>query len=245
MAKTAFITGSEGAIGRALCRVFKHGGYMVIGLDLRGGDSGCDAFIEADLDRICLDDGYRKGVLAGIIGSLKGQGLDILVNNAALQVVKRTEDLLPDDLRRTMNINLIAPFLLVQGLLPELENAGGSVVNIGSIHARLTKPGFACYAASKAALEGLTRALAVDLGPRVRVNAVSPAAVDTPMLRDGFKGMEGPLRALSDMHPAGRIAGPEEVAHAALFLSSSDAGFITGTCMSLDGGIGSRLHDPE
>jgi NAD(P)-dependent dehydrogenase (short-subunit alcohol dehydrogenase family) len=102
-----------------------------------------------------------------------------------------------------------------------------------------------CYATSKAALVGLTRALAVDLGSRVRVNAINPAAVATPMLLDGFKGKEALYAALGGMHPLGRIAEPAEIAQVALFLASRKAAFITGAAFDVDGGILSRLHDPD
>ena len=115
---------------------------------------------------------------------------------------------------------------------------------MSSVHATATKPGFIAYATSKTALVGLTRSLAVDLGPRVRVNCILPAATDTPMLRAGFEGNPQGLAELGAMHPIGRIATPEEVAHVAVFLASKDAAVITGAAFAIDGGIGGRLHDP-
>jgi NAD(P)-dependent dehydrogenase (short-subunit alcohol dehydrogenase family) len=171
-------------------------------------------------------------------------GLSVLVNNAAVQILGRTEAVSVQDWEVTLRTNLVAPFMLAQALLPELERARGSVVNIASIHAVATKPGFVAYATSKAALVGLTRALAVDLGPRVRVNAVNPAATATPMLLAGFAGRERDLETLGRMHPLERIADPDEVARTALFLASDAASFITGSTLHIDGGIGARLHDP-
>ena len=135
-------------------------------------------------------------------------------------------------------------FLLIQGLLPELQQVEGSVVNIASIHATNTKPEFVCYATSKTALIGLTRSLAIDLGNKVRINAICPAATATPMLMAGFKGKGGEFQQLSQMHPLERIAQPEEVARVGLFLASPQASFITGASLKVDGGIGVRLHDP-
>jgi NAD(P)-dependent dehydrogenase (short-subunit alcohol dehydrogenase family) len=143
-----------------------------------------------------------------------------------------------------LNVNLVAPFLLVQALLQELENANGSVINIASIHAQVTKPEFVCYATSKTALVGLTRSMAVDLGGRVRINSICPAAVSTPMLMAGFEGKDDRFKELSRMHPLGRIGTPDEIAQVALFLASPAASFITGAAINVDGGIGSRLHDP-
>jgi NAD(P)-dependent dehydrogenase (short-subunit alcohol dehydrogenase family) len=119
------------------------------------------------------------------------------------------------------------------------------VVNIASVHAQLTKPGFAAYATSKSALVGLTRSLAVDLEGVVRVNCISPGATGTPMLVAGFEGREEALSQLGQCHPLGRIAAPEEVARVAVFLASDDASFIDGAVLDVDGGIGARLHDPE
>ena len=143
-----------------------------------------------------------------------------------------------------MNVNLTAPFRLSQAFLADLEAARGTILNIGSVHARATKPEFAAYATSKAALHGLTRALAVDLGDRVRVVCLAPAAISTPMLMAGFEGHEAAFKSLEACHPAGRIGQPDEVAKAALFLTGPDAGFATGTTFWLDGGVLSRLHDP-
>jgi NAD(P)-dependent dehydrogenase (short-subunit alcohol dehydrogenase family) len=93
-------------------------------------------------------------------------------------------------------------------------------------------------------LIGMTRALAVDLGSKVRVNAVCPAAIATPMLVAGFEGRPQAYQELADMHPVGRIGQPLEVARTCLLLADEQLGFLTGACIALDGGIGARLHDP-
>ena len=154
-----------------------------------------------------------------------GRGVAALINNAAVQIVKPMEMLTTEDWISTLNVNLLAPFLLTQALLKELEAAAGAVINISSIHATQSKPEFAAYATSKAALNGLTRNLAVELGGRVRINAICPAAVTTPMLLEGFAGREVALDRLAQMHPAGRIGEPREVAALAFFLVSDAAGF--------------------
>ena len=159
-------------------------------------------------------------------------------------MLNRTADVRVSDWDETLETNLIAPFLLIQSLLPDLERARGSVVNIASVHATATKPGFVCYATSKAALVGMTRVLAVDLGPRVRINCISPAATATPMLMAGFADKPAQFLELGQMHPMERIAEPAEVAQTAIFLASEQASFITGACLSVDGGIAGRLHDP-
>lgn len=241
---TAVITGAAGGIGRALCAEFKSADYRVIATDVASVSGvACDHFVEVELKTVGRDEVSLERFVQQL--SLPASGLTVLVNNAAVQILNRTDAVSVQDWRDTLDVNVLAPFLLTQALLPYLEKAGGSVVNIGSVHAIATKPGFVCYATSKAALVGLTRALAVDLGGRVRVNAVNPAAVATQMLLDGFKGKDARLSALGGMHPVGRIAEPSEIAQAVLFLASRNAAFITGTVFDVDGGILSRLHDPD
>jgi NAD(P)-dependent dehydrogenase (short-subunit alcohol dehydrogenase family) len=243
--KTALITGASGGIGQSLCSVFRNDGYKVIALDCTEKLVDADFFIESDLDKICSDNNYCLEILSHIQSLLtNSHGLDVLINNAAIQVIKPMEKISVADWNQTLNVNLITPFLLTQKLFSFLAKARGSVVNISSIHAKLTKPEFICYATSKTALVGLTKSMAVELGSKVRINAICPAAVSTPMLLAGFDGKGEAYKVLSSMHPLGRIAEPAEVARLALFLASKDAQFINGASLELDGGIGSRLHDP-
>ena len=239
--KTAVVTGASGGIGVALCAAFAQAGYRVIGCDLREGAPNCDVFLQFDLRAMSASASDLQIVLERIREALGGDGVAVLVNNAAVQVLGSADTLTADDWRATLDINLVAPFLLIQGLLPELERANGSVVNVASVHAHLTKPGFVAYATSKAALVGLTRSLAVDLGSRVRVNAVLPAATATPMLLAGLE--PGEVDALGAMHPWKRIARPEEIAAAVVYLASGAASFVNGAVLAVDGGVGARLHD--
>ncbi|MEP3855634.1 MAG: SDR family oxidoreductase [Porticoccus sp.] len=244
--RCAFITGANGGIGMALCRAFSCEGYRVIASDLQPAshDLVCDAYIQLDLDHLCRDSDVRSLAIAGIRNATEGASLKVVINNAAMQIVKSVEQLTVDDWSATFNVNALAPFLLVQSLLPELVAAKGSVVNISSIHSKLTKPEFTAYSTSKAAMDGLTRSLAVELGGRVRVNAISPAAISTPMLLAGFEGRSAEFQQLGAMHPTGGIGNPAEVAALALYLASGSAEFINGATLAVDGGIGVRLHDP-
>ena len=242
----AVITGSAGSIGRALCKVFKTGGYKVIGLDKKErNDIETDEWIQGDLIRFVSDAEYRHELLLAIRSASGTAKIAVLCNNAAEQRLARTEEVSMEDWQVSLDVNLTAPFLLAQGLLKDLEEAGGSIINIASIHARLTKPEFIAYATTKSGLIGLTKALAVDLGGRVRVNAICPAAIDSPMLREGFEGRSpAALDELRSCHPAGRIGQPGEVAELALWLASPQASFVSGACYDIDGAISSRLHDP-
>lgn len=245
-ARSALITGANGGIGQALCAAFRQHGWYVVATDLQADPApSCDAYLPLDLARFSRDAAYRADGLAGIRARLPDPAaLGALVNNAALQVVAPVERLTAEDWRDTFDVNVAAPFLLVQAMLPALEAAKGAVVNIGSIHAQQTKAGFSAYAASKAALVGLTRALAVELGGRVRVNALCPAAVATPMLAAGFGQDQEALARLAGYHPARCIGTPGEVAAFALMLAAEASPYVTGAILNLDGGISSRLFDP-
>jgi NAD(P)-dependent dehydrogenase (short-subunit alcohol dehydrogenase family) len=238
------ITGSAGGIGQALVKAFAAEGYYVIGLD-RDVSPGVDHSVNLDLARLVADESVAKSLGEWLESALDGRPLRALVNNAAVQRLSPVESLTIADFRATLDVNLVAAFALVKLCLPWLEATGGSVINVGSIHARLTKSNFTAYATSKGALETLTRALAVELGARVRVNAVSPAAVETSMLLAGFEGANDTYDNLFAHHPTGRIARPEEVAELALYLAGDRATFVNGAVVDIDGGIGGRLHDPD
>ena len=245
MSQAVLITGISGGIGGALGRTYRHAGYFVIGTGRRKPESdSCDSFLPIDLNLLATDDAALRQLYDHVIEAKGHRPLHALVNNAAVQILASTEDVSSADWQRTLNVNLTAPFRLVQAFLPELEQANGSVLNIGSVHGQATKSSFAAYATSKAALHGLTRALAVDLGSRVRVNCLAPAAISTPMLLAGFDGQPEKFKELEACHPVNRIGDPEECAKAALFITSKDAGFVTGVTLYLDGGVLSRLHDP-
>ncbi len=241
----ALISGANGGIGSVLVDSFRAAGFQVIGTDITSPAAPARAhhFIECDLRRLVQRPEAAVEFCDEVRGVIGSAGLSALINNAATQVVDPVPHLSADDFSRSLDVNVLAPFILVQALLDDLVRGAGSVVNISSIHARLTKLGFVAYATSKAALSGLTRALGVEIGGRVRVNAIAPAAIETPMLRAGLRGDAGTMDLLAGRHPVGRIGKPEEVADLALFLVSAKAQFINGTVVELDGGIGARLHD--
>lgn len=245
--RTALITGANGAIGQALCSTFHDIGWLVVASDKGSSPSDnsiVDTYIPADLERLCRDDAYQDHFLSLLRSELDNSGLHLLINNAAIQIVLPIEQLSADDWHTTLDVNLIAPFLLTKAFLPELQKGNGSVINISSIHAQLTKPHFTAYAASKAALVGMTRSLAVELGSHIRVNAISPAAVATPMLEAGFEGDPQGLAQLAGCHPSGCIGAAKDVVEAALYLAEAEGAFLNGTVINLDGGIASRLHEP-
>ena len=139
----------------------------------------------------------------------------------------------------------MAPYIFTSQLASDLEESKGSVINISSVHAKLTKPGFSFYASSKAGLSMLTKSLAIDYGDKFRINCIEPAAIDTRMLRDGFNNDERKINELKGYHPQNRIASPEEIAKLALKITELDVEFLHGSCIDMSGAISSRLHDPK
>lgn len=243
---TALITGANGGIGQVLCSSFQKAGWKVIATDKDNTNATtAHIYISMELKKLCRDSDYHDEKIRQVQAELGNSGLDALLNNAATQILAPVEQLTSDDWHTTMDTNLIAPFLLSQSLLPDLQKVKGSIINIASIHAQLTKPNFTAYATSKAALIGLTRSLAVELGDRIQVNAICPAAIVTPMLKQGFENNPLGLEQLAGFHPSGCIGTPEEVAQAALYLAEANASFLNGAIIGLDGGIASRLHDPD
>lgn len=240
------VTGAAGGIGRAATARFHNEGYDVLAIDKlpQPVDWELGTYLQFDLEELVQSPQECKARLDAIKSWCGDRGLEVLVNNAAVQVCGPTEDLSITAWEESLRVNLLAPFFLVQHLLPLLEQVRGCVVNVSSIHARLTKPGFVVYATTKAALSGMTRAMAVDLGPRIRVNAVEPAAVETDMLRASFEGREDDFVELAQCHPVERLAAPDEVAALVSAIATGEFRFLHGACLDLSGGVSARLHDP-
>lgn len=188
--RLAVVTGAAGGIGAALVTAFTEHGHRVIALGNAPLPASlvCWRYLQTDLQRLVPDPAFAAETLSAIKDLVGDGGPSVLVNNAAIQVLGGVDSLSMADWRSTLDVNLVAPFVLTQGLLPQLEAADECVINISSIHARLTKANLVAYATSKAALSGMTRAMAVDLGGRVRVNAIEPAGIATDMLKAGFAG---------------------------------------------------------
>lgn len=243
MKKSVVITGALGGIGQGFCKVFQEYGYNVVGIDVKAVQKipYCDDTFSFDLKRISKDENYRVQKFSKL--DEVSENLVVLINNAAVQLLSGTKDITTEKWQETFDVNLTAPMLLSQWAIPFLTKNQGSIINIASIHQNLTKPRFVSYATSKSALVGLTKAMAVDLKGVVRVNVISPAAIETDMLRAGFNNDESALDRLKKIHPVQRIGYPEEVAKLALFLASDEAKFLNGANLQLDGGISSVLHD--
>jgi len=243
---SVLITGASGGIGSAFCKEFSDAGWNVIGTDHPEfvGGSHTQIDLPIDLNELALSDVLRKKFKDDVQQKCIDKPLKVLINNAAIQHLAPTDNLSLDVFHESFIVNTMAPFALIQSFLSDLESVNGCVLNIGSVHNQSTKPEFVAYATSKSAMHGMTRALAVDLGGRIRINTLAPSATATPMLLAGFDDNKEAMKDLERAHPINRIATPVEIAKAGLFLCSDNASFITGSTFYIDGGILSRLHDP-
>jgi len=246
MKKTIVITGVSSGIGEATAKLFRESGWMVIGISRRkpSGAGSPDHFIAAD-----LADPESPGRILEGIKALTGE-VHALVNNAAYQVCKPLVETTAEEWDKVFGTNVRAAFLLMRLLHPYLKKSGGAVINVSSVHAIATSADIAAYASSKGALLALTRAAALEFGrDGIRVNALIPGAVDTPMLRDGLsrghvKGATTQQRVddLGAKHVGGRIGTPAEIAQAVMFLADNEkSSFMTGQALVVDGGATARL----
>jgi NAD(P)-dependent dehydrogenase (short-subunit alcohol dehydrogenase family) len=248
MSKTILITGAAGGIGRASVDLFTEKGWSVIGVDRAGfGDDfpKNGLFIQSDISRPeDMETIFQKA-------HAFTDSLDALVNNAALQVAKPLIETTVEEWDMVMAANLRSVFLGVKLAHPLLKaRSGAAVVNISSVHAIQTSTNIAAYAASKGGLLALTRAMAIELAPdNIRVNAILPGAVDTPMLRAGLDrghvsggDVQDRLDNLARKTVNGRVGTPEEIAHAIYFLADNEqSSFMTGQALVVDGGATARL----
>ena len=239
--RTVFITGVLGGIGRASAEVFRDAGWRVAGMDRRelDGDAPVDPFVVGDVADPNVGD--RLDALFERLGSL-----DAVVNNAATQVETRLVDMAVADWDAIMATNVRSAFIVSRSAHPHLAKSAGAIVNVASVHAIATSPGLTAYAASKGALVALTRASALEFaGDGIRVNAVLPGAVETPMLQAGLSRWPDPDDArtqLASRTPLRRIADAREIARAILFLADGQqSSFITGQALIADGGALARL----
>ena len=220
--KHAIVTGGAGLIGAELCTALQMADYEVVSFDIRQAPAGI---------RSVLCDVSDEAAVAAAFAELGWESLDLLVNNAGIASPDRgaITALSLEDWRMVTDSHLTSAFLMTRAAVP-LMGEGASIVNILSTRAFMSEKNTEAYAASKGGLFGLTHALAVSLGPKVRVNGIAP----------GWISRDTDLRPEDHaQHPAGRVGRPEDVAKAVLYLAN--AGFVTGEVLTLDGGMTRKM----
>jgi NAD(P)-dependent dehydrogenase (short-subunit alcohol dehydrogenase family) len=230
--KVALVTGAASGIGLAVAEAFAEAGASVVGMDLaEGADVVGDVRRRADIEAAIATAGERFG------------GLDIVVANAAVSIYEEFDRQSEETIDLLLDTNLKGALLTAQVAIPELKRrGGGSIVLVSSVQAYVTLPGCVPYAAAKAGLVAAALALAPELGRHgIRVNALAPGTIDTPMLRRDLAGMNRDeadefLRRVEKANALGRIGRPEEIAAVAVFLASDAASYVTGTTIVADGG---------
>jgi 3alpha(or 20beta)-hydroxysteroid dehydrogenase len=235
----ALITGAAGGLGSAIATLLARRGAVVALGDIRGRDVRKVATTLRDAGYAALDlpldvtDAASWQGARDTIAARHGR-LDILVSNAAVILRKGVVDATPDEWRRMLDVNLTGAFLGIRAAAPLMRQTGGAIVVVGST-AGLTAHGDAAYTASKWGLRGLMRAAALELvGWNIRINAVHPATIATPLTASGPPGHLSANRAAI---PLGREARAEEIAEVVAFLASPSCSFVTGAEIAIDGGL--------
>jgi len=242
----AIVTGSTSGMGRATALLFAREGAAALasGRDVERGESlvaeirgegGRAEFVPGDVAQPGTNDALVEACTRYF------GGVDRVVSSAGMLGLGSVTGVATEVWRQTLAVNLDAVFYLLRAAIPAMQaRGGGAVVVIGSIAAFKAFPNHAAYCASKAALIGLIRQAAIDYGPAIRLNLVCPGPVDTPLIWDSAAAFPDPARAVSDVADRTvmkRLGLPDDIARAALFLASDESSWMTGTALTLDGGI--------
>lgn len=235
--KSAIVTGGSRGIGRAIVDQLVAEGYSVATCGRRMRPEDLDEqvlWLTADVS-VPHDAEYIVTEARKAFGTI-----DVLVNNAGVQVEKTVADSSDEDWDQVINVNCRGVFNMCRAVLPQMQDTGGNIINIGSISGVVSDPSMALYNASKAFVHGMTRSIAVDHGPKVRCNAIRPGWIMTEMAEDAFALADDPDRAMTDAlarHPVGRFGEPQDIANLVTWLASDKASYVSGECFTVDGGM--------
>ena len=247
--RNAVVTGGGQGIGRAIAEALLGAGARVwiAECDAEAGAETCEELASLGPIEFVLTDVSDPHAVESLCRQVDGvAGLDLLVNNAAIMIRKPIGQLSPQEWQRVLDVNLTGPFLCSRTFAPLLRSRRGSIVNIASTRALMSEPHTESYAASKGGLVALTHALALSLGPEVRVNCISPGWIDvTPWAKRSRRRPAELSRTDQAQHPAGRVGRPADIAAMTLFLASDESGFITGENIVIDGGMTRKMSYVE
>lgn len=255
--KTALVTGARGGIGRAIVQRFIREGATVYAADLTAEGSLTEHV--DDGSRFVRYDVTQEADAAAAMDQVAAEEgkLDILVNAAGIEIEKTIEGTTLEEWNRSFAVNVTGTFLACKYALPLLRQAAksgtsASLINFGSYDGFIADPGLAAYCATKGAVHALTRAMACDHGPEgIRVNAVCPGYIDTPMLQSFFNGdgsgggggsIETLQKAVRDVHPMRTYGTPEDIANLVNWLASDEARYASGQLWVLDGGLSAQVQ---
>ena len=237
MANTVLITGGSRGIGAAAVRLFAKEGRNTIFVYKNSHKKAYTLAGETGAVPFCCDVSSEKDIEdAFAYAEEHFGGVDVLVNNAGISLPGMIQDLTATDFDEVFNVNVKSQFLCIKRALPYMiRQKKGSIVNVSSMWGEVGGSCESLYSASKAAVIGLTKAMAKELGPSgIRVNCVTPGVIDTDM--NGHLS-QADMDALAEETPLGHIGSPEEIAKAIYFLSSDDSAFITGQVLGISGGM--------
>ena len=248
--RVGIVTGAAQGIGEGIAEELAREGAAVVVADVQADEA------EQVAERLRSQGGSALAIrcdvseedeVAALVDRAVGElgGLHVIVNNAALGIYKPVTEATVEEFDRCLAVNLRGVFLGIKHGARAMGQGGGSIVNIASVHSVENVGGTAPYAASKGGVAALTRASAIDLAPRIRVNAICPGWIDTPLIRGIFESDPDPSAARSSVERRqllGRLGEPREVGRAAVFLASDDSSYVTGSLLFVDNGMTAQLE---
>ncbi len=250
--RVALITGGGAGIGRACCELFADEGAQVVVAEINPetGHSVVESIEQAggQASFIRCDVASEAEVAAATRHTLETYGtIDVLVNNAGIEMFKSALETSLEDWDRCVNVDLRGVWLCSKSVLPTMLAKGkGAIVNISSVHAIQTMNNIAAYAASKGGVLAMTRNMALDYAPSVRINTILPGYIATSLWDRFVAAAADPQKLIEEttaLQPMARLGAARDVAQSALFLASDEASWITGASLVVDGGLTARLHN--
>ena len=234
MVRVAVVTGATGGMGRATVSEFKSQGYEVVGTDRVGENSECEHFFQGE---VCDEEMWKR--LYKKIDDSYGK-VDALVNIAGRNYLSPIEVAELSEWRDMFNVNVLGMVTSIKHLKVLLDKAGQpAIVNMSSISAHIGSIGYAAYCSTKGAIDSLTKSLALELAPKIRINAIAPGWIETPFTVEGLEKSDDPIQYRKDveqMHALKRVGTAKEIAQSIFWMCSDKASFMTGSVVVVDGG---------